>query len=148
MAEPKVGTYKTATEALGNKLTANCKDSYRVSEEDGGDYDVTFKAADGKHKILSDSTQIDVQRNNKKHVRVSAFTYQGETDETRLWFEGATNNYQQGKDVKFTRIIGEKTYAVDKNGNGIVDKGEIFPRKENCANADKDEETYHLNTTI
>ena len=39
MAEPKVrmkfGTYKSATEALGKNLTANRKDSYRVSQEDG-----------------------------------------------------------------------------------------------------------------
>ena len=152
MAEPKVGmkfgTYKSATEALGKNLTANWKDSYRVSQEDGGTYDTTFKAASGKHEIYSDSTQIAIQRNNKKHVRVSAFIYQGRTDETRLWFEGATDNYQQGKDVKFTRIIGEKTYAVDKNGNGIVDEGEIYPCREQCAVADNDEEKYHLNTTI
>ena len=39
------------------------------------------------------------------------------------------NNLNYFNDKKFTRIETEKYYAIDKNGNGIVDKGEIFDSK-------------------
>lgn len=43
------------------------------------------------------------------------------------------NDLSYFNDKKFSRIESENCYAIDKNRNGIVDKGEIFDSKTNKA---------------
>lgn len=64
-------------------------------------------------------------------------------------YVGRTKSFDPEKhhDLKFTRIYGYQTVAIDRNGNGIVDEGEIEPRSDvndYGRGADKDEETYHI----
>lgn len=45
-----------------------------------------------------------------------------------LKYEGKNVCYKDNNqiDIPYTKIYGDKTYAFDYNGNGVVDKGEIF----------------------
>ena len=142
MTEPKVGmgfsTYKTETARLGKPNYVK-NDSYTIKPE--GTYDLVFKSKNTKDGF--NWTQLDVNRGGKNKARVTAGI-----DPHGLCREGVTNHYAPGKDVKYTRIIGENTYAVDKNGNGIVDKGEIHKVTLQCGVADNDEKLYHINTAI
>ncbi len=100
-----------------------------------------------------DTTDKMTYISDSKHVGV--YASKNFDKENRLVFTGVTHNYQNlvTRDIKFTRIVGEKYYAIDKNGNGKVDEGEIQKIEKGvnrleCYDAEKDEQTYHINASM
>ena len=71
-----------------------------------------------------------------------------------LNYVGQTKNFDLEKhhDLKFTRIYGYQTVAIDRNGNGTVDEGEIETIRDSVngwgRGAIEDEETYNIDIKI
>ena len=63
---------------------------------------------------------------NEPKDEVSCSIYDSLTNRTYLSSEKFPRDTLIKNDVKFDKIIGTRTYAVDLNGNGTVDEDEIF----------------------
>ena len=139
MTEPVVGMNFETYKSLTSKL--RFYDRHDI-EQLGQNYKRyhSAKAAPGAEEEF---TQLRMNNRESSHAEIFG-VFGG------LLYTGATDNYNDKKimaDIKYTRIIGQTSYAVDKNGNGKVDKGEIFPIDYCCTISNSDEKKYGLNNT-
>ena len=133
--EPKVGMKFGTYLKAQSELIANAGDYHRSNllpfiwgNNDGiplfkRNYDLnkTLIHDKGKGKGLK-----YVEINNEIGKSWNVFVRASRVDNGKqLEYLGSKHDYVKDKDVPFDMIIGEKTYAIDKNKNGIVDPNEI-----------------------
>lgn len=79
-----------------------------------------------KGKLFAEAWYYDdVIMKNGKRTEIAGITAYDENFQYTARNEGAKVYYPN----KFTRIDTDTQYAIDKNSNGVVDKGEIFSKK-------------------
>ena len=150
MGEPRVGmsfgTYETKCKELAVKN--RIENSSQVNHFEEGTYAQSNRSFYDKKSGGYKAFALKGVKNTpslQTNAYASLITKNGLEDD--LWYMGnnlryptlntgakvpnlfGNNAYFDNTDVKFTRIIGETTAAVDLNGNGIVDEGEIIPRE-------------------
>lgn len=117
MTEPKVGmkfgTYKSKNVELSKKYSHSV--NMQQSGKSGLVTVINFKNKNGNN--IAHSTSVD----DGKNLKIELATEQ-------LLYRGDGKSYDSGY-TPYSRIYGTNTYAIDLNGNGIVDKNEIFRNK-------------------
>lgn len=118
MAEPKIGM----------KFGSYLKNDRKMEAKASGVEINSYKAenAEGKPSVF---TVIYKNKAGETMGYSTLSKYENGNDEACLFgddfaYTGSGKSYDN--DIKYTRISGERTYAIDLNNNGIVDKGEIF----------------------
>ena len=123
MSEPKIGMKFSSYLELGKQYTKKCAsakiNSYEVPANTNP-YDKTAVFSVSYYNKGGYTIGLSTLETCGKN-QTSRFT--GES----LVYDGKGSIYDS--DVKYTKIYGTKTHAIDLNNNGIVDKGEIFPNQ-------------------
>ena len=123
MTEPKVGMKFSSYLEIGKKyekLSNSVKiDSYERQQGNNPYNKVKVFNTEYKNKSGYSFARSSLETYNK--TQTSTFS----TDS--FIYQGSGSIYD--KDIKYSRINGTKSYAIDLNHNGIVDKGEIFSNK-------------------
>lgn len=123
MTEPKVGMKFSSYLEMGKqyeKLSDSAKiDSYERQQGNNPYNKVKVFNTEYKNKSGYSFAHSSLETYNK--TQTSTFSTESFT------YQGSGSIYD--KDIKYSRINGTKSHAIDLNHNGVVDKGEIFSNK-------------------
>ena len=115
--EPKIGmsfgSFCASTNELCNKYLS--KDDFTKN------YSHIYLYNDNKELVA-----ISKKDTNPTTENVAVSIYDNLTNRTYTSSTELNRNAYINGDIKFDKIVGTSTYAVDLNGNGKVDEGEIF----------------------
>ncbi|MCQ2753892.1 MAG: hypothetical protein MJ231_02465 [bacterium] len=138
MTEPKVGMkFGTYTQSGNAFQKANIKEQKLLNSvytTDNGTYRcLEIVGSNSNGEIVGTSFSALVP--NQPHVNKARQLEASLIDSDGLMYCGHSykrpdylgeNDIDITSDVKFNRIYGEETYALDMNKNGVIDEGEIF----------------------
>lgn len=117
MAEPKVGMkFSSYKEVLSNAQKNKQVQSVESYNKENGRVSTNIRLTTGS-LFMEEGVKSSERRYTDVEYCNDNFMYRGHSD------------YADGQYTRFSEIYGTNTYAKDLNGNGIVDKGEIFKNK-------------------
>lgn len=113
MAEPKVGMkFSSFNEVLKNAQKRNQVQKMKMDTRNGRLFTSIYLKT-GSYLAMNEPAKDSRETTTNIEYNTDSLSYRG-------------NGEYTGRYTRFSEIHGTNTYAKDLNGNGIVDKGEIF----------------------
>ena len=138
MTEPvvgmKFGSYNSILLSTPTKVNWQNTDMYSLNDGTYRQETKIGKTRNGEKfyshigALVPDTNKVNKPKQKYAEMNLNGLVFDGYTYKRPEYL--SENSLDITSDVKFQRIRGQNTYALDLNANGIVDEGEIFDIKD------------------